>query len=179
MAEACGGRFLEVHRVRGLAVGLMALGLLTITGFARPTLVSAVSPDTELSAPLDGTPIPVEDVGKYDCDDFAYPEIRCWSSKVLFDARATLVTLLTSITYVTIFDLTGFAGPSMNVSQDYSALSAIGWNDRISSFKGRNSETGQFWTDWFYSGTWYAFCCNTSVGSLGSFNNTFSSIQRT
>jgi len=67
----------------------------------------------------------------------------------------------------------------MNVSQDYAALSAIGWNDRISSFRGRNSETGQFWTDWFYGGTWYAFCCNTSVSNLGSFNNTFSSIQRT
>lgn len=157
----------------------MALGLLTITGFARPAPASAANPDTELTATLDGKAIPVADVGKYDCDDFAYPEIQCWSNRVLADSRALLVNVLTSITYVTIYDLANYAGASMNVSQDYAALSTIGWNDRISSFKARNSETGQFWTDWFYGGTWYAFCCNTSVASLGSFNNTFSSIQRT
>ena len=168
-----------MHPVRSLTVGLMVLGLLAAMGFARPAPALADESDPQLTATLDGKPIPLEDVGKYDCDDFAYPEIRCWSSRVLFDARATLVTILTSVNYVTIFDLANYAGASMNVSQDYAVLSTIGWNDRISSFKGRNSETGQFWTDWFYGGTWYAFCCNTSVPTLGSFNNIFSSIQRT
>ncbi len=168
-----------MQRVRGLAVGLMVMGLLAITTFALPSSASAADPDPELTATLDGKPIPVEDVGKYNCDDFSYPEIRCWSTRVLADARATLVTVLTSIDYVTIFDFTNFGGASMNVSQDYSTLATIGWNDRISSFKGKNNETGSFFTDWFYGGTSFSFCCNTSVGNLNGFSNTFSSIIRT
>jgi hypothetical protein len=168
-----------VNRVRRLAVGLMATGLLTVTAFAQPALTVAADPDQELTATLDGKPIPLEDVGKYNCDDFAYPEIQCWSSKVIADSRATVVTLLTSIDYVTIYDYTNYAGASMNVSQDYSALVTIGWNDKISSFRARNSETGTFWTDWFYTGTSFSFCCNTAVANLNAFNNTFSSIIRT
>jgi hypothetical protein len=168
-----------MNRVRGLAVGLMATGLLTITTFGQPAPASAADPDQELTATLDGKPIPLADVSKYNCDDFAYPEIRCWSTKALQDARATLVTLLTSIDYVTIFDFTNFGGASMNVSQDYATLATIGWNDKISSFKGKNNETGTFWTDWFYTGTSFSFCCNTSVGNLNGFSNTFSSIIRT
>jgi len=168
-----------VLRVRGLAVGLMATVLLTITAFAHPAVTIAADPDQELTATLDGKPIPLEDVGRYNCDDFAYPEIRYWSTRVIADAQATLVTLLTSIDYVTIYDYTNYGGASMNVSQDYATLGTIGWNDRISSFRARNSETGTFWTDWFYSGQSFSFCCNTSVSNLGSWANTFSSIIRT
>jgi hypothetical protein len=167
-----------VDRVRGLAVGLTILGLLT-TGLARPAAALAADPDPELTATVDGKPIPLADVSKYDCDDFAYPEIRCYSTRALADARALLVTVLTSIDYVTVYNLTSFGGAYMNISQDYTTLATIGWSDRISSFKGRNSETGIFYTDWFYTGTWYAFCCNTQVSNLGAFSNTFSSVART
>jgi hypothetical protein len=87
--------------------------------------------------------------------------------------------LLTSVDYVTVWDGTFFSGASMNVSEDYSALSLIGWNDRISSFKGRNSESGAFYVDWFYGGAWWTFCCNQQTSNLGTFSNTFSSIRRT
>lgn len=173
------GGIFEVHRVRARITGLLILGLLTMTGFAQPAHAVAADPEPELSATLDGKPIPVEDVGKYFCDDFDYPVIRCSSTRLLAGARTTAVTLLASIDYVTIFDQTNYGGAYMNVSQDYPALSAIGWNDRISSFRGRNSETGTFFNDWFYGGTWFAFCCNTGVPNLSSYNNTFSSIQRT
>jgi hypothetical protein len=165
--------------MRGLAVGLMVLSSLTITGIGNPGATRAADADAELTATLDGKPIPLEDVGKYYCDDFSYPEIKCSSTKVIPDARATLVTLLTAVDYVTIYDGAVYAGASMNVSQDYSALSLIGWNDRISSFRGRNSESGSFFVDWFYGGTAWAFCCNTQTSSLGTYNNTFSSIKRT
>src|SRR6478672_11328205 len=157
----------------------MVLSSLTLAATARPRPALAADPEPPLSATLDGRPIPVGDVGKYDCDDFAYPEIRCWSTRVLADSRALAITLLTSIDYVSIYDGTGFTGAQMNVSQDYSVLATIGWNDRVSSFRGRNSETGTFYTDWFYSGSFWAFCCNTQLSALGSFNNTFSSIVRT
>jgi len=167
-----------MDRVRGRALAPIAAGML-IAALLGPAAVRAADAEPVLTATLDGRPIPLEDVGKYDCDDFSYPEIRCWSTRVLADSRALLATLLTSIDYVTIFDGTTYTGASMNVSQDYAVLAAIGWNDRISSIKGRNSETGMFWTDWFYSGTWYAFCCNTQVPNLGALSNTFSSVQRT
>ena len=168
-----------MHFARGLAIGLMALSSLTLAATTAPRPALAADPEPQLSATLDGRPIPVADVGKYDCDDFTYPEIRCWSTRVLADSRALAVTLLTGIDYVTIYDGTSFTGAQMSVSQDYSALATIGWNDRVSSFRGRNSETGTFYTDWFYSGSFWAFCCNTQLSALGSFNNTFSSILRT
>ena len=168
----------HVGRVQRPAAVVVIFGVLA-AALAGPAPVRAAEADSALTATLDGRPIPLEDVGRYHCDDFSYPEIRCWSTRVLADSRALLVTLLTSVDYVTIYDLTGFGGASMNVSADYPALSSIGWNDRVSSFKSRNSETGTLFVDWFYGGSWYAFCCDTSVSSLGSFNNTFSSIQRT
>ena len=167
-----------MRRARGLAVGLMLLSSLTITGFADPRPVHAADGDPELTASLDGKPIPVEDVGKYYCDDFSYPEIRCSRSRLGPDARATVVSLLTAVDYVTIYDSPTYAGAFMNVSQNYSALSVIGWNDRVSSFKGRNSQNGVFYVDWFYSGSFWAFCCNSQYASLGGYNNTFSSITR-
>jgi hypothetical protein len=167
-----------LRRARGLAIGLMLLSSLTIIGFAHPRAAQATDGDAELIATLDGKPIPVEDVGRYYCDDFSYPEIRCSRSRLGPDARATLVGLLTAVDYVTIFDATNYGGAFMNVSQNYAALSSIGWNDRISSFKGRNGENGAFYVDWFYSGSFWAFCCNSQYSSLGAYNNTFSSISR-
>lgn len=166
-------------RVRELAIGLMVLSSLTIAGIGNPGTIRAADPDPELTATLDGKPIPLQDVGRYYCDDFSYPEIKCSSTRLLADAREALVTLATAIDYVTIFDQQNYGGAYMNVSQDYSVLSLIGWNDRIGSFKARNSETGSFYVDWFYGGTAWAFCCNTQTGNLGSYNNSFSSIRRT
>ena len=64
----------------------------------------------------------------------------------------------------------------MYMSDDYQVLATIGWNDRISSFIVKNSMTGKFWTDWFYGGSYYYFCCNSQVQYLGGYDNTFSSV---
>ena len=58
-------------------------------------------------------------------------------------------------------------------------LVLLGWNDKVSSFKARNGETGRLWVDWWYSGSSWSFCCNSQVPYLGSYDNTFSSVQRT
>jgi hypothetical protein len=173
-----------VHSVRRSVVGLAVVGLLLLgtsfgTGHALAADGAGADPDPGLTATLDGKPIPLVDVGKYDCDDFAYPEIRCWSSKVIADARAVAVTLLTAVDYVTIWDGANYGGSYLNVSEDYPALAVIGWNDRVSSFKARNSETGTFYIDWFYGGGQWNFCCNQQAPNLGSWNNTISSIVRT
>jgi hypothetical protein len=166
-----------VHSARAFARGLLLLSSLTIAGL-WPAPVVADETDPQPYATLDGRPIPLGDVGRYFCDDFSYPEIRCSSNRLMPDARATLVTALTATDYVTIYDQMNYAGAYMHVSQDYTVLATIGWNDRISSYKGRNSETGTFFVDWFYGGAWYTFCCNQQLANLGVYNNAFSSIHR-
>jgi hypothetical protein len=144
----------------------------------------ALATEDESSAPvvtayLDGRPIPPAAISRYYCDDFSYPVIRCSTSALAIDLRVTALLLLTSVDYVTIYDNSSYQGSFMHISQDYGSLLSIGWNDKIGSFKGRNSESGRFWTDWFNGGTSWSFCCNQNVGSLGSYNNTFSSMHRT
>jgi len=118
-------------------------------------------------------------VSKYYCDDFSYPVITCSASGLVISSRALLTSLLTSVDYVTVYELPSYGGASMSMSQDYNALALIGWNDRISSFKARNGETGTFYVDWFYGGSQWSFCCNTQQPSLGGYDNTFSSVKRT
>jgi len=162
---------------------LRIITLTLVTVFVAAPAVSARTADKSdndaVVAFVDGRPIPVEDIPRYYCDDFSYPVIQCSSVPVLPETRALTMSLLAGVDYTTIYDQASFQGPYMNVSQDYAALVTIGWNDRIGSFRGRNGETGRFWTDWFNSGSSWSFCCNSNVPSLGSYNNTFSSIERT
>jgi len=58
-------------------------------------------------------------------------------------------------------------------------LASIGWNDKVSSFKARNFETGSFYTDWFHGGSADHFCCNETQPILGSWDNVYSSLYRT
>ena len=168
-------------RLRALTIGsLFAASFVTWT--MTPPSASAgdgAGAVTTLTATLDGKPIPLADVGKYFCDDFSYPVIRCSSSELVAEARSSLFTLLTAVDYVTIWEYELYSGAWMNVSQNYGVLALIGWNDRISSFKGRNGETGEFHTDWFNGGSTWGFCCNQQLGTLGGYNNTFSSVERT
>jgi hypothetical protein len=156
----------------------MACSALT-AGLAAPPAASAGPPGPVVTARLDGKPIPVADIPRYYCDDFSFPVIECSVDDEAIDARLSAMLSVTAVVYVTIYDQPLFAGAFMHVSQDYSVLATIGWNDRISSFKGRNSETGSFNTDWFYGGTTWSFCCNSQVGSLNAYDNTFSSVRRT
>ena len=171
-----------VSRFRALTIGsLFAVSLATWASAPSPASAGDGAADVvaTLTATLDGKPIPLADVGNYFCDDFSYPVIRCSTSQLVFEARATLNALLTSVDYVTIWEYEYYAGSGMNVSQDYTVLALIGWNDRISSFKARNGETGAFHTDWFYGGSTWSFCCNQQLPTLGGYNNTFSSVNRT
>jgi len=133
------------------------------------------------AADVEGREIALTEVGRYHCQDLDYPRIHCFTTAAARDASVGGLAFLTAsgTPYVLIFEQPSFAGASMLVSEDYSALALIGWNDQISSFKAQNSQTGRFWTDWLYSGKSYSFCCSTQVPSLGSFDNVFSSVERT
>jgi hypothetical protein len=170
-----------VPRFRSITIGWLLVASLALGGLSRPSIVAGGEVD-DVATPtayLDGKAIPLAEVSRYYCDDFSFPIIRCSTSQSVAQTRATLNTLLATVDYVTIYEYAYYSGAWMNVSQDYSALALIGWNDKVSAFKVRNSETGRFFVDWFYGGSGWSFCCNTQQPTLGGYDNTFSSIQRT
>ena len=122
--------------------------------------------------------MPLAEVGAHYCQDFAHSAIHCFSRAADLEASVATTVLASGVTYVVIYDYPLYAGSYMYVSQDYSALVWIGWNDRVSSFSVRNSGEGHFYTNWFYDGTGYYFCCNQQVAALGSYDNTFSSVHQ-
>jgi hypothetical protein len=140
--------------------------------------VSARPASDSLRADLDGAPIKLSDVGNWYCHDFDYPSIHCFSSPGSLETSIRAALATTAVDFVTVYEFTGFAGSYMYMSQDYSVLATIGWNDRISSLKGRNGELSHFYVDWFYTGASYSVCCDVQLTSLGSYDNTFSSVHR-
>lgn len=159
--------------------GIALVGAALCTLLLAPVATNAAAPmQTGLSATLDGRPLKLSAVADWYCDDFSYPVITCYSDPQKLAVRDAAILSTSSIEYVTIYDFTTYTGSFMHVSQDYTVLATIGWNDRISSFVAKNSLDGHFFTDWFYSGTGYYFCCNQNVPSLGSFDNTFSSVHQ-
>jgi hypothetical protein len=164
-----------VRRTRALLFGVfLALLPSTPATAAGPTVV----------ATLDGRSIPLTEVSRYHCHDLEYPTIRCFHQPrdrnlSLATDAAALQVAAAGVVYVTVYDGSLYGGSSLSISQNYDSLSTIGWNDRISSFRGRNAETGRFNTDWFGGGSGWNFCCNQSTGNLSSYDNTFSSVYRT
>jgi len=160
-----------------------ALVVALVAALLAPPAASAAEPSLHVTADLDGKPIPVASVPTFHCHDFDYPRIHCFETAAeLETAIQPIVGLLgvTSIAYVQIFENTWYGGASMTVSQDYSILATVAWNDRISSFRVLNSETGNFYWDWLYGGgTPYTFCCNQSVPTIGIWNDNISSVRRT
>jgi hypothetical protein len=167
-----------VRRRRAHVTGVLALVcLIALGGPSVAIAAQGVGAGATLSADLDGKPIALAQVGRYYCDDFAFPAIHCFSTAADLETSAAVTLSATSVTYVTLYDYPFFAGSYMYISQDYTALVTIGWNDRASSFIVKNGEAGHFYTNWFYGGTGYYFCCNQQVAALGSYDNTFSSVH--
>ena len=157
---------------------LIRVVILAIVALAAPASVGGAD---ELSATLDGRRIAIERIGRFDCHDFDYPVIRCFSSprdagidieaRVADDDAAGSLALLSG--YVTVWEHTLFGGASMTLSSSQPWLSSIGWNDRISSFRSFGA-TGGFWEHSSSGGFWYPYGSSAYVTSLGSFNDQFS-----
>jgi hypothetical protein len=155
------------------------LAIATMLVLANPVPVGASSPSSgALRADLDGKPIALAEVGQHFCEDFTAPAIHCFAKATHLEASVAPILAAGTGNYVIIYDYTSYAGSYMYVSQDYTVLATIGWNDRISSYVALNGEYGHFFTDWFYGGTQYGFCCYQQVPGLGSYDNTFSSVHR-
>lgn len=163
-------------------VAALTLAILAGTVTA-PTTVRAGSP--RLTADLDGRAIMPADAGSYFCHDFDYPHLHCFSTGPALEAalvlreQSTRSIAVASSDYVTIYSEPMYGGSYAHLSQNYDGLWVIGWNDRISSFKVRNSASGRFYQDWNAGGWRYSFCCNSEVPGLSTtYDNQFSSVYR-
>ena len=165
-----------------------ALVLLVTVLLVPPATATAAEAPIGVTADLAGRPIELARVAGFHCHDLDYPRIHCFETARARDAALALEASAgspgplstTAVSYVVVYEHGSYGGASLVVSQDYSSLTFIGWNDRISSFRAQNGETGNFHWDWFYGGgTPYTFCCNQNVPSLGIWNDNISSILRT
>jgi hypothetical protein len=170
-----------VRRTRTLLFGVLL-------ALVPSTRAMAAAPQVVVT--LDGRTIPTSEIADHACHDIEFPVIRCFRKaaardlSVSVEAEPLRVTAATAVAaaavaYVTIYDGSGFSGASMLISQNYDSLAVVGWNDRVGSFKGRNSETGRFNRDWFGGGSAWNFCCNQQTANLSTYDNTFSSVYRT
>jgi hypothetical protein len=168
-------RALRAFSIAIVGLGLLGPGIASARPLAEPTMY----------ADLDGKPIALVEVGDHYCHDLDFPAIHCFANSKSLELHMGSVnnkagaTAATSTgVYVTVYEYATYQGSYMHMSQNYTCLSCIGWNDRISSFAAKNSQSGNFYTDWFYGGTVYGFCCNHELPSLGGYDNTFSSVYR-
>jgi hypothetical protein len=175
-----------------------AIVLLVSIALMVPAEVAASDPT--IRADLDGRPIPAIQVGDWYCHDFDYPLIHCFRTAADLDAAVASLGYeslgpgvstmdgtssvspsgVLAVSYVRVFVDAGYAGSSAYFSVNYTNLGVIGWNDKISSFVGLDSATGQFFEHIYYTGFIFGFCCNTQVSYVGnSSNDRFSSVRRT
>jgi hypothetical protein len=173
-------------RTRAGAAVLVILAALVLPGTA-----AARSGTPPVRADLEGSPLKVAEISSYYCHDYSFPTIHCFRTAAGVEAAiltssvgaatsdGTVVAAFGPNDYVTIYSEPSYGGSYMHLSQNYDTLFWIGWNDRISSFKGRNSASGTFWSDWYGTGHGTPFCCNQTVPWLSaSVDNTFTSVYR-
>lgn len=161
-----------------------AVVLATIFCFASSGTATAANGPPNVRADLEGRPIKAAEVSSYFCHDFSFPDVHCFSTAAELETAAgapggAITAAYGPSDYVTIYSEPTYGGSYMHLSQNYDTLFWIGWSDRVSSFKGRNSNSGTFWSDWHGTGRATDFCCNQTIPYLsGSVDNTFTSVYR-
>jgi hypothetical protein len=182
----------RLSRLWTVGVLLVSIALIVPSGVAAS--------DPTIRADLNGRPIPAVQVGDWYCHDFEFPLIHCFRTEEELDAAvagpgsqplgpetstnesagtASPAGVL-AVNYVHVYVDASYFGNSAYFSVNYSNLALIGWNDKISSFVGLDSATGQFWENASYTGFLFGFCCNAQVSYVGnSSNDRFSSVKRT
>lgn len=165
-------------RVGGVSVLVGMLATVLVSGTVHAANESPVRAD------LDGKPIRASEISSHYCHDHAYPQVHCFSTAseleaALISTDAAIAAAFGPNDYVTVYSEPTYGGSYMHLSQNYDTLFWIGWSDRISSIKARNSNRGTFWSDWYGAGQRTDFCCNQTVPYFSSaVDNTFSSVYR-
>lgn len=146
---------------------------------------SAASSPSGLIALYHGRQIPLSSVARYQCHDALDSRILCFDSAQARDASFRSVVGLTdailtpsSVSYVEFFADINYGGSSFIAADPIPDLRAIGWNDRISSFRSENAGHPKWWMDINYVGTAWQWTAGSSVAYVGNgANDQFSSVQ--
>lgn len=149
---------------------------------AAPTIATA---PPSLRAELDGSPIALADISRYDCHDRAYPLIRCFRSPAERDADAAGRQIdgveplsATGGPFVRWYADANFTGASFDAYFAYRDLGTIGWSDRISSFSPYGAGYPRWWTNVGFSGQPWDWGPGVPVAYVGGdANDTFSSVE--
>lgn len=158
-----------------------ALGLLfslALLAAVAPATASAAGP---VRAVLDGKPISLAEARSLSCHDFDYPVLTCFRTGPEMEAAAAAqassgsgsgAAPLTAATtgYVVVFADGAYKGSERALSQDYTYLGTIGWNDVISSLKSYGA-TGHFFENAPTGGFEYFFYPTSAVSYVGDFYN--------
>ena len=159
---------------------------------AAAAVLLAMSPGTSAAASgvravLDGQPISLERAGELSCHDFAYPILTCFATSAELEAAAEQAAagggsasggtaFLVTSGYVIVYEDGGYLGAAQAISQNYSYLGDIGWNDKISSLRSYGA-AGHFWEHAPVGGFIYYFYSTTWVSYVGdAYNDRFSSV---
>jgi hypothetical protein len=152
-------------------------------------------PDGHLWAILEGQPLALVEVGQHYCHDFAYPRYTCFGTASERDRdMATMLAAgglrrigagsidgalgAQSVTYVLFFEHSDYGGVSNAVSTPIPDLGALGWSNRISSFKSTNGGRPRWWDSTSYSGTFWQWGTSVWVSYVGdTANDRFTSVQ--
>ena len=165
-----------------IRAGAMILAMSLILASSGTASAAPAAPNVR--ADLEGKPIKVAEISSYFCHDYSFPDVHCFSTSAGLEAAVgsstqSISTAFGPNDYVTIYSEPTYGGSYMHLSQNYDTLFWIGWNDRVSSFKGRNSASGTFWSDWYGTGRATDFCCNQTVPYLAAgVDNSFTSVYR-
>lgn len=161
------------------------LAVLLLAVAAGPAAADSLTPAPGITADLEGTPIPVAEIALHHCHDRAFPHIECYTTRaeveraLVVDRMAPASLAEAASDYVVVWASTSYRGATLTISQDYSTLAVVGWNDRIRSYKGLNGASGTFYVDWFAGGDDLVFCCNVQDPSLpAAFDLRITSVYR-
>lgn len=174
---------------------ILVIGLLLVCPVGAQAGESAGQPDGHLSASLDGQPIPLVEVSRHHCHDFAYPQYTCFRTARERDrdmpqfvaARSIQRTAVRGINgalgtlgvnYVLFFEHSDYGGYSSVTSNPVPDLSVVGWNNKISSFKSTNGGRPRWWDGTSYSGSSWQWGVSAWVSYVGDVaNDRFTSVQ--
>jgi hypothetical protein len=174
---------------------MVALALISVLGVPQAALAAP-----PVGADLEGRPLSIDRISGYYCHDLDYPRIHCFTTAAelesavsggtlaqprtdgIVEAGSESLAILAAApagTWVTVYKDSGWTGSYAYLSRNYSNLSEIGWNDRISSYRVQVGFGGEFWqhslaTGWLFP--WTPFQTKSYVGD--AYNDQFSSFYR-
>jgi hypothetical protein len=180
--------------IRSSALLALALSLAS----AGPGAAAAAQPNNTASdtgtvtATYQGRSIDPQQASHYFCHTRDYPIVRCFDSQAEVDRDLGLVEPTSpgfssldggvtpmwpgGVAYTIAYWDINYGGSALTIYGEVWNLSAIGWNDNISSFKSVNCGIPRYYIDANYSGAYWQNSCNTWSPNLYSLNDQFSSV---